>query len=68
MKEEADLEGISRWTFARLENREASLDVWLRIGITNKEAPHEKEPNQKGYAGVNANAGLEVPPDHLRRL
>lgn len=61
-------ERISRWTLARLENREASLDVWLRIGIANKEALHEKEPNPKGYAGLNANAGLEVPPDHLRRL
>ena len=43
-----------------LENREASLDVWLKIGIPEKEALHEKDPNRKGYAGLNANAGLET--------
>jgi hypothetical protein len=43
-----------------LENREASLDVWLKIGIPEKEALHETDPSPKGYAGLNANAGLET--------
>jgi hypothetical protein len=43
-----------------LENHEASLDVWLKIGIPEKEALHEKDPNPKGYDGLNANAGLET--------
>ena len=43
-----------------LENHEASLDVWLKIGIPENEALHEKDPNPKGYDGLNANAGLET--------
>jgi len=43
-----------------LENREVSLDVWLKIRILEKEALHEKDPNPKGCAGLNANAGLET--------
>ncbi|KAL9379627.1 hypothetical protein Peur_028109 [Populus x canadensis] len=43
-----------------LENREASLDIWLKIRIPKKEALHEKDPNPKGYDRLNANAGLET--------
>jgi hypothetical protein len=31
------------------------------------EALREKDPNPEDYTGQNANAGLEAPPDHLRR-
>lgn len=39
----------------------------IKIGIPCMEALHEKDPNPEDYTGQNANAGLEAPPEHLRR-
>ena len=43
-----------------LENCEVSFDVWLKIGILEKEVLYEKDFNLKGYVGLNVNVGLEI--------